>query len=324
MSTSPLARLAGLPPGLVWPADRLARPAEAGVPTGFAALDAQLPGGGWPRGALIELLIDAFGIGELALLLPALRAAAAERWIAWIAPPHLPYAPALTAAGVRLDRLLLLTPSDPATTLWTIRQAVASGGCSVVVAWLPNAQSAALRRLQLAAEASATSLFVFRPGSAAHRGRRAAARPDHDPCRRADAAGGTLVRAGAPGARSSARRRTGRTRSARACSACSDRSAATTKSCTCSHNAWWITRHCSGRSMRAAGIFNKSQPKTDKKSLDQDQAPEKRNNRAADHPLQPVAKRLILISPLQACVRRKFSKNRNYQRTKRDNLKNGA
>ncbi|MCK0510032.1 translesion DNA synthesis-associated protein ImuA [Aromatoleum buckelii] len=167
MSTSPLATLAGLPPGLLWPADRLARPAEAGVPTGFAALDAQLPGGGWPRGALIELLIDAFGIGELALLLPALRAAAPERWIAWIAPPHLPYAPALAAAGVRLDRLLLLTSSDPATTLWTIRQAVASGGCSVVVAWLPNAQSAALRRLQLAAEASATSLFVFRPGGAA-------------------------------------------------------------------------------------------------------------------------------------------------------------
>ncbi|KON81544.1 translesion DNA synthesis-associated protein ImuA [Azoarcus sp. PA01] len=167
MSTSPLATLARLPPGLVWPADRLARPAEAGVPTGFAALDAQLPGGGWPRGALIELLMDAFGIGELALLLPALRAAAPERWIAWIAPPHLPYAPALAAAGVRLDRLLLLTPPDPATTLWTTRQAVASGGCSVVIAWLPNAQHAALRRLQLAAEASATSLFVVRPGGAA-------------------------------------------------------------------------------------------------------------------------------------------------------------
>ncbi len=169
MSASALATLAALPPGLVWQADRLARPAEAGMPTGFAALDAQLPGGGWPRGALIELLGDAPGIGELGLLLPMLRAAAAaaERWIAWIAPPHLPYAPALVAAGIPLERLLLLTPDDHAETLWAIRQALASGGCEVVLAWLARADTAALRRLQLAAEESATPLFLFRPAAAA-------------------------------------------------------------------------------------------------------------------------------------------------------------
>lgn len=167
MSASALATLAALPPGLVWQADRLARPAEAGMPTGFAALDAQLPGGGWPRGALIELLGDAPGIGELGLLLPMLRAVAAERWIAWIAPPHLPYAPALAAAGLPLDRLLLLTPDDHAETLWAIRQALASGGCEVVLAWLARADTAALRRLQLAAEESATPLFLFRPAAAA-------------------------------------------------------------------------------------------------------------------------------------------------------------
>jgi len=167
MSATALATLATLPPGLVWQADRLARPAEAGVPTGFAALDAQLPGGGWPRGALIELLAETPGIGELGLLLPILQTAAAERWIAWIAPPHLPYAPALAAAGVPLERLLLLTPADHAETLWTIRQALASGGCGVVLAWLARADTAALRRLQLAAEDSATPLFLFRPAAAA-------------------------------------------------------------------------------------------------------------------------------------------------------------
>lgn len=167
MSASALATLAALPPGLVWQAHRLVRPAEAGMPTGFAALDAQLPGGGWPRGALIELLGDAPGIGELGLLLPMLRAVAAERWIAWIAPPHLPYAPALAAAGVPLERLLLLTPAGHAEILWTIRQALASGGCEVVLAWLGRADTAVLRRLQLAAEESATPLFLFRPAAAA-------------------------------------------------------------------------------------------------------------------------------------------------------------
>src|SRR5690349_8002204 len=41
-------------------------------PTGLAELDAQLPGGGWPRGAVCEILVEQDGIGECRLLLPAL------------------------------------------------------------------------------------------------------------------------------------------------------------------------------------------------------------------------------------------------------------
>lgn len=167
MSAAAQATLAALPPGLVWQADRLAHPTEAGMATGFAALDALLPGGGWPRNALIELLADAPGIGELGLLLPVLRTVSAERWIVWVAPPWLPYAPALEAAGVPLEQLLLLEPANHAETLWAIRQALASGGSSVVLAWLARADTAALRRLQLAAETSATPLFLFRPATAA-------------------------------------------------------------------------------------------------------------------------------------------------------------
>ncbi|AYH44383.1 translesion DNA synthesis-associated protein ImuA [Azoarcus sp. DN11] len=167
MSALAQATLAALPPGLVWQADRLAQPAEAGIATGFAALDAQLPGGGWPRNALIELLSDSPGIGEIGLLLPVLRTLPAERWIVWVTPPHLPYAPALAAAGVPLERLLLLEAASHAETQWATRQALISGGSSAVLAWLARADTAALRRLQLAAESSATPLFLFRPASAA-------------------------------------------------------------------------------------------------------------------------------------------------------------
>lgn len=66
--------LAGLPAGSVWQASRLAQAGGAVLPTGFAALDAELPGGGWPAGALIELLADRPGVGELSLLLPLLGA----------------------------------------------------------------------------------------------------------------------------------------------------------------------------------------------------------------------------------------------------------
>ena len=52
---------------LVWRGDRLAL-ADDAVCSGFARLDRELPGGGWPKRALTELLHDAQGIGELRLL----------------------------------------------------------------------------------------------------------------------------------------------------------------------------------------------------------------------------------------------------------------
>ena len=64
----------GLPAGSVWQASRFAHAGGTVLPTGFATLDAELPGGGWPAGALIELLADRPGIGELSLLLPLLGA----------------------------------------------------------------------------------------------------------------------------------------------------------------------------------------------------------------------------------------------------------
>lgn len=155
--------LENLPAGLVWQGSQLARPAVGTLPSGFPVLDAELPGGGWPAGALVELLAEHPGVGELSLLLPLMRKAGAERWIACIAPPLLPYAPALAAAGVPLQRLLLVQPATAAETLWAARQATASGACALVLAWPARPDSAALRRLQLAAEQSATPLFVFRP-----------------------------------------------------------------------------------------------------------------------------------------------------------------
>ena len=75
-------------------------PEPAALPSGFPALDAMLPGRGWPGGALTEIVLEREGIGEIRLTLPALaRLQAQGRDIAWIAPPHVPYAPALAAQG---------------------------------------------------------------------------------------------------------------------------------------------------------------------------------------------------------------------------------
>ncbi len=162
-----LDMLAGLPAGSVWQADRIAQHPGTARPTGFSALDAALPGGGWPAGALIELLPERPGVGELSMLLPMLARTPSDQWIAWLSPPLQPYAPALARAGVPLARLLIVRPEDPQTLLWATRQAAVSGSCSAVLAWVPRIDNTGLRRLQLAAEEGATPLFLFRPSAVA-------------------------------------------------------------------------------------------------------------------------------------------------------------
>ena len=61
----------------VWRADALAANTQVGsvLPTGHALLDAELPGGGWPVGALCEILQTHSAQSEWRLLMPALVAA---------------------------------------------------------------------------------------------------------------------------------------------------------------------------------------------------------------------------------------------------------
>ena len=151
----------------VWRGGSLAQ-AMAALPTGFAALDAELPGGGWPRQGLAELLCDQPGIGELALILPGVAALtrAGQRAV-WVAPPYVPYAPALAAAGADLVHLLIVKPASRRDALWAAEQALRSGSCHALVAWLARPRYAELQRLAVAAEASHAAALLFRPLAAA-------------------------------------------------------------------------------------------------------------------------------------------------------------
>ena len=134
--------------------------------TGFAALDQVLPGGGWPRTGLIEVLTARQGVGELRLWLPALVAlsqAPEARWCAFIGPPFEPFAPAFAAAGVCLEKLLIVRPSQP---LWAAEQALLSGACDLVLAWVASAAAHDLRRLALATEHGRSAAVIFRPVTA--------------------------------------------------------------------------------------------------------------------------------------------------------------
>lgn len=184
---------------------RHVRPGDS-EPSGFPQLDRHLPGGGWSMDAVSEFCLAQTGIGELQLLVPALvRLSRKPRWILWVNPPFLPYAPALASLGVQVNRILVVqaaqeTPSVQTTratstpaprfssspgrrsgradqtpgqqahqrTLWTIEQASRSGACSMVLAW-PDENRLTVRdiqRLQLAARHGRTMITLFRPVSA--------------------------------------------------------------------------------------------------------------------------------------------------------------
>ncbi|HLX30390.1 MAG TPA: translesion DNA synthesis-associated protein ImuA [Casimicrobiaceae bacterium] len=144
-------------------------PEPASIATGFAELDGALPGGGWPRAALTEVMLACEGIGELRLTLPALARLQAEgRSVVWISPPYRPYAPALARAGLDLARLVVVRGITRADALWAYEQALRAPECGAAFAWTGTHDERVLRRLQVAAREGCTwGVLWRRPGQRA-------------------------------------------------------------------------------------------------------------------------------------------------------------
>ncbi len=142
-------------------AERRRLPAQ---PTRHAALDAVLPGGGWPVGMLSEILAPQLGFGQLSLLAPMLAERSRQQHrIVFVHPPCPPYAPTLAQSGIALDQVLWLDIEKERDALWAAEQTLASRTPAVVMLWVDNANERALRRLALAVEGSQSLAFVFRP-----------------------------------------------------------------------------------------------------------------------------------------------------------------
>jgi len=157
----------------VWRASELARPPGLVLPTGHAALDAALPGGGWPVGGISELL-QAPGLhAEWGLLAPALSQLAAQApaprsgrsAVVLIGAPWLPFGPALAARGCVPGSLLQVQVDVLADRLWAAEQALRCADVPAVLLWLGAVPAAALRRLQTLAQEHGRLLFVCRPPS---------------------------------------------------------------------------------------------------------------------------------------------------------------
>ncbi len=152
----------------VWRGRDLAHGARPGIASGYAALDEELPGGGWPAGALTEVLNSQAGIGELRLFFPALSALTRTGSpVFLLAPPWLPHAPAFIGGGIATSHLIIVRPRRPADTLWACEQILKGLSDGALLAWPRHLTAQDARRLQLAVEGKPVLAVLMRPDNAA-------------------------------------------------------------------------------------------------------------------------------------------------------------
>ncbi|SFC33700.1 protein ImuA [Polaromonas sp. OV174] len=162
-----LAHLPGRVSKAVWRGTEIGRAEQAVVSSGFPALDAQLPGGGWPCQSLTELLQAQPALCEWRLLAPSLAQLVGDGGqILLVGPPKRPHASGLAQLGLHEKNLVWLAADTPSERLWTTEQLVKANPRGAVLAWLPQARAEQLRRLQVHAQACDCPVFLFRPEQA--------------------------------------------------------------------------------------------------------------------------------------------------------------
>ena len=133
------------------------------VSFGATEIDAALPWGGLPRGALHEVLGDDGALYGFSATLAA-RIADDKRPILWCRRGRDLYGPGLAAFGIDTDRLILVQGAKDADILWAMEEALRSGAVAAVLGEVARANATATRRLQLAAERGGGTALLLRPG----------------------------------------------------------------------------------------------------------------------------------------------------------------
>lgn len=161
-----------LPPGVaaaLWRGNELGSTVTQVVSTGWAELDKELPGGGWPCHAITEVLQPQPSTAEWRLLAPALKAiVAADKMIVVVGPAKHPHMPGLRRMGLDERHLVWIQADSPAQRLWVTEQLVKSNACGALVAWLPQARPEQIRRLQICSQICDGPVFLCRPAAAQH------------------------------------------------------------------------------------------------------------------------------------------------------------
>ncbi len=161
-----------LPPEIeaaLWRGNQLGSPVTSVVPSGFPALDAELPGAGWPCHSLTEILQPQPTVAEWRLLAPAMRqVVSCGGHIVVVGPPKSPHLPGLKYAGLDERHLVWVQADAPAERLWVTEQLIKTNAAGLLVSWLPQARQEQIRRLQVCAQACDGPVFLCRPAAAEH------------------------------------------------------------------------------------------------------------------------------------------------------------
>ncbi len=161
-----------LPPEVaaaIWRGTELGSPVTTVLSSGFPAMDAELPGAGWPCHSLTELLQSQPTVAEWRLLAPAIRQVVASGGnIVVVGPPKSPHLPGLRHIGLDERHLVWIQAESPAERLWVTEQLVKTNAAGLLVSWLPQARQEQIRRLQVCSQACDGPVFLCRPAAAEH------------------------------------------------------------------------------------------------------------------------------------------------------------
>lgn len=136
------------------------------TPFGVAAIDRHLPGGGLVSGAMHEIA----GSAELcddaaATIFLAGILARIEGPVFWCLRWRDLFAPALDLAGLHPDRVIHVEAGSDTNVLLAMEECLRHPGLAGVVGEVAKMSTTASKRLQLAAESSGVTAFVFRRDS---------------------------------------------------------------------------------------------------------------------------------------------------------------
>ena len=145
---------------------------------GLPELDAALPEGGLPLGAVHELVAadvsDGAVYGLAAHWLGLAQRREAGKWVLWCGRTEHLYAPGLRLAGLDPMRLVTVRAPRDENALWVLEEALRCRDLAGAVAEIDSLGLAQSRRLQLAAETGGIGFLLRAPGVAGDLGASAA------------------------------------------------------------------------------------------------------------------------------------------------------
>jgi protein ImuA len=141
---------------------------------GLPELDAALPEGGLPLGAVHELVAsdaaDGAVFGLAAHWLGLAQRREAGKWVLWCGRARHLYAPGLRLAGLDPRHLVTVQAPRDEEALWVLEEALRCRDLAGAVAEIDGLSLAQSRRLQLAAEAGGIGFLLRAPGASSGEG----------------------------------------------------------------------------------------------------------------------------------------------------------